>query len=697
MILKMNHLEVVVVQQGERPRRGRRRERDEEDEGLDETSDLRRIRDRRQRDRDNRKQKVQAEERRKIAIAAKRSQTLTKITLPQFITVAHLAQALSVKLEKFTRTMEGLGFDNTAHDHVLSAENASLIALEFNFDPSIGTDLEVVERDLAPRPAPEDQSSLAPRPPIVTIMGHVDHGKTTILDFLRKSSVAASEHGGITQHIGAFSVRMSGGKLVTFLDTPGHAAFLSMRKRGANVTDIVILVVAADDSVKPQTLEALKHAREANVPIIVAVNKVDKPEADVQKVKQDLARHGVEIEDFGGDVQVVPVSGKTGKGMGDLEESIVTLGEILDNRAEDSGLVEGWILEATTKAAGRVATVLVRRGTLKPGSIVVAGQTWARVRTLQNEAGVAITSAGPGTPVEVDGWRDQPMAGDMVLETETEQKATDVVDYRVELASRQKLAEDVDAINEARRLEQEKRDREKDDAEAAQKGFSLSDATGNAAESSSGPIEVPFIIKADVSGSAEAVEGYLQQLINPVCSPKILRTGVGAVSEFDVEHAAAAGGHIVTFNLPTPAGEISGLAHCNKVKLVEQNVIYRLLEQIKTILEDKLEPTKTQRVTGEAEVLKPFDIGIGGRKKLRIAGSKVRNGEMKRNSRVRVLRKGVKVYDGVISSLKNVKKDVTEMRKGTECGVGFEEWTDAQEGDQIQAYEEVLEKRSLPI
>ncbi|KAF2155378.1 initiation factor 2 [Myriangium duriaei CBS 260.36] len=682
----------------DRPRRSRRRERDFEEESLDDTSALKRIRDRRQKEREDRRQRTKQEERRKVAIAAKRSEALSKIVLPQFITVSNLAQALGVKLDKFTRTMETLGFHNTAHDHVLSAENASLIALEFNFDPSIGTELEVASRDLVSRPLPDDQSSLPPRPPIVTIMGHVDHGKTTILDFLRKSSVAASEHGGITQHIGAFSVRMSGGKLITFLDTPGHAAFLSMRKRGANVTDIVILVVAADDSVKPQTLEALKHAREANVPIIVAVNKIDKPEADIQRVKQDLARHGVEIEDFGGDVQVVPVSGKTGKGMDDLEEAVTTLGEILDNRAEDDGLVEGWVLEATTKAAGRVATVLVRRGTLKPGSIIVAGQTWTRVRTLQNEAGVAVASAGPGTPVEVDGWRDQPTAGDMVLETETEQRATDVVDYRIELSDRLKLAEDVEAINEARRLEQEKRDREKAEAEAISKDdFTRSDTAEDQEGASAGRKEVPFIIKADVSGSAEAVENYLQQLINPICAPRILRTAVGPVSEFDVEHASAASGHIITFNLPAPVQDIASLAAYKEVKIVEQNVIYRLLEQVKSILEDQLEPTKVQRVTGEAQVLQPFDIGIGGRKKLRIAGSKVQNGQIKRSSRVRVLRNGKKVYDGTITSLKNVKKDVTEMRKGTECGIGFEEWSDAQEGDQIQAYEEITEKKSLPV
>lgn len=251
-------------------------------------------------------------------------------------------------------------------------------------------------------------------------MGHVDHGKTTLLDWLRKSSIVATEHGGITQHIGAFSVTMPSGKIITFLDTPGHSAFLSMRERGAHVTDIVILVVAADDSVKPQTIEAIKHAKAANVPIIVAINKIDKEGSDIDGVKQDLAKNGVDIEDFGGDTQVVLVSGKTGQGMEELEEATVTLSEVLDMRAETDGPCEGWVLEAGTEKRGRVATVLVNRGTLKPGDIVVAGRTWARVRSLINEHGVGVKFAAPGTPVTVDGWKDQPLAGDSVIQAASE-------------------------------------------------------------------------------------------------------------------------------------------------------------------------------------------------------------------------------------------------------------------------------------
>ncbi|GAB7346164.1 hypothetical protein MBLNU457_4908t2 [Dothideomycetes sp. NU457] len=688
-----------------RPRRRSRFDIEEDDE--DSFEGLRQAREARRQARQAKKDRAAKEAERKAARNARREGGMPQIQLPEFISVSRLAQALGVKLEDFVDKIEDMGFANNSHDHILSAENAALIAMEYNFDASFGEEGED-QRDLKARPAVDDPQYLPSRPPIVTIMGHVDHGKTTILDYLRKSSIAATEHGGITQHIGAFSVPMSGGKVVTFLDTPGHEAFLSMRQRGANVTDIVILVVAADDSVKPQTLEALKHAKAAKVPIIVAINKVDKEEADIQRVKQDLARHGVEIEDFGGDTQVVCVSGKTGQGMDELEEAAVTLSEILDHRADPSGPVEGWVIEATTKAQGRVATVLVRRGTLRTGDILVAGQTWARIRSLHNEAGVAVHEAGPGTPVEVDGWRDQPNAGDEVLQAPNEQKATSVVEYRSELVERQRMTTDMEAINETRRLEAIKRA----EAEAAER-----EAKAAASEEVEQPVKrernydnddinaqpahqtVPFIVKADVSGSVEAVTAYLLQMTNPLCSPTLLRSGVGPVSEFDIEHAAAANGHLIAFNLPSDPNSVL-TAERRGVKMLEQNIIYRIVDDVKAVLEEKLPPLRVQRVLGEADVAMSFEITISGRRKLKIAGCKVRNGVVGRGSRVRVLRAGVggqKVYDGTITSLKNVKKDVQEMRKGTECGMGFEGWEDFQEGDVVQTYEEKQEKRPLNI
>lgn len=555
------------------------------------------------------------------------------IYLPEFISISNLATALRVKTEQFIDTMRSMGFEETGNDHVLDAETAGLIAAEYNYEPVIDRS---ESEDLQARPPAEDKSLLPPRPPVVTIMGHVDHGKTTLLDWLRKSSVAASEHGGITQHIGAFSVPMPSGKTITFLDTPGHAAFLSMRQRGANVTDIVVLVVAADDSVKPQTIEAIKHAKAAQVPIIVAVNKIDKAEADVKRVKQDLSRHGVDVEDFGGDTQVVCVSGKTGQGMEELEEAAVALADVLDMRAETDGPAEGWVLEATTKKAGRVATVLVRRGTLRTGDVLVAGSTWGRIRTLKNEAGVQVGAAGPGTPVEIDGWKEQPVAGDEVLQASDEQKAKSVVDLRLERGERLKMAADMEAVNESRRLDQEKRERE----EQLAAGEKL-----DVPKEQPGIKQVYFIIKGDVSGSVEAVLNNVSALGNEEVRPHILRSGVGPVAEFDVEHAAVAKGHIISFNMPTEPN-IARMAEAAGVPIMDENIIYRLVDDVKAKLSEHLTPLITQRVVGEADIAQVFEIHGNGKTTVPIAGCKIRNGTVHRNSKVKVLRDKKIIYDG---------------------------------------------------
>ena len=699
----------------EKPARRGRRNDDEDDDRGDRRS--RRGRDfeeegetdRRSARKANRKEAKEAEKKAQRAAerAAQQAEQKNQIKLPEFISVQNLAQALGVRYEQFVTRLEDLGYDDIFPNKIFNTEMSGMIAMEYELEPVFDSSIrEEEERDLKARPAVDEQDKdmLPTRPPVVTIMGHVDHGKTTILDYLRKSSVAAGEAGGITQHIGAFSVPLAAsGKTVTFLDTPGHAAFLAMRQRGANVTDIVILVVAADDSVKPQTLEAIKHAKSAGVPMLVAINKCDKESADVQRVKQDLARHGVEIEDFGGDTQVVQVSGKTGLGMDELEEAAVTLSEILDHRADTEGAVEGWVLEATTKPAGRVATVLVRRGTLKQGAVIVAGKTWARVRSLRNEAGVAITEAGPGMPVEVDGWRDQPAAGDEVLQAPTEQKATSVVEYRLEKVEREKTAEDMEVINEARRLQAEKREQDKAAAQKAKQQESGEDepataedaaAASEPTDTTGGRVEVPFLIKADVSGSAEAVEAYIMSVSSPMVGPRILYSSVGAMHESDIELAATTGGHIIAFNLPSNEG-LKAMALSKGVKVLENNIIYRVLDDVKSVLEEKLPPIITQRVLGEAEIGAAFEIGVGGRKKVKIAGCKIRNGVIGSNARVRVMRGEEKVYDGLISSLKNVKKDVQEMRKGSECGMGFDGWEAFEVGDQIQTYEERSEKRTL--
>jgi len=565
----------------------------------------------------------------------------TPIILPEYISVGNLATVLRVRIEDFVRRMKSLGFEETNNDHVLDAETAGLIAADFNFEPVTDQGSEV--DDLVAFPLPEDKSYLLQRPPVITIMGHVDHGKTTLLDYLRKSSVAASEHGGITQHIGAFTVPMPSGQIVTFLDTPGHAAFLSMRQRGANVTDIVILVVAADDSVKPQTIEAINHAKTANVPMIVAINKIDKPDADVTRVKQDLARHGVEVEDFGGDTQVVCVSGKTGQGMEELEDAAVALADVLDLRAETDGQAEGWILEATTKKGGRVATVLVRRGTVIPGSVIVAGTTWARVRSLRNEAGQTIPSAGPGSPAEVDGWREQPEAGDEVLQAPNEQRAKDVVQLRLSRKEKEKLAADVVAVNEARRLEQEKRERE----EAAAKATASGEAEPVApADEVTRITEIPFIVRGDVSGSVEAVVDSISSLGNSEVRPTILRSAVGPIAPTDVEHAAAAKGHIISFNTVVE-GSIRRMAEAARVSILDQSIIYRLVDDVKAKLESVLPELVTTRVTGEAEVAQVFEINSKGRVTVPVAGCRVRNGVIGRTSNIRVVRGGEVVYTGM--------------------------------------------------
>lgn len=556
--------------------------------------------------------------------------------LPEFISVSNLADVIGVRPGQFIERMEDMGFEDVEYNHVLDAETAGLVAAEFNYEAIFDTG----EEDMRAADVPEDTSHLPSRPPVVTIMGHVDHGKTTILDWLRKSSIAATEHGGITQHIGAFSVAMPSGKTITFLDTPGHSAFLEMRRRGADVTDIVVLVVAADDSVKPQTIEAIKHATQANVPIIVAISKVDKEGSNPERVKADLAGNGVHVEDFGGDVQAIPVSGKTGTGMIELEEAIGALSEMLDHRADTAGNAEGWVLEASTKSYGRVASALVRRGTLRPGDVIVAGTTWARVRTLRNEAGISVNEATPGMPIEIDGWREQPAAGTEILQADSEQRAKEVVEYRLERSETEKMGEDMAALNEARKAAAEKRRLENAGSEDAAK----------AVEQQTGPKAVNFIIKADVDGSAEAVMNSMAAIGNNEVYANILRSGVGPVTEFDIEHAATAGGKVISFNLAIDPN-IGRRAEQEGVAIMDHNIIYKLIDDIKEDLSSHLPPNITHRVTGEAEVQQLFDITIKGREKMAIAGCRVRNGIIHKSRKARVIRGDKTVYDGKILSL----------------------------------------------
>ncbi|KAK5051013.1 hypothetical protein LTR84_003572 [Exophiala bonariae] len=632
--------------------------------------------------------------------AASHSVVRPEVHLPEFISVEKLAQALKVRLDPFIAQLEEEGFEGARYDHILDASTSAMFADLYGFEPIIHTTED--GKDLVARPLPEDMSVLPPRPPIVTIMGHVDHGKTTILDYLRKSSVVDSEHGGITQHIGAFSVTMPGSERnITFLDTPGHAAFLDMRRRGANVTDIVVLVVAADDGVMPQTIEAINHAKEAGVQIIVAINKVDKEDADIERVKGDLSRHGIVVESYGGEYQSIPVSGKTGQGMADLEEAITLLADVNDFRAEIDGPVEGWIIESKVTAAGRVATVLVRRGTLRPGNFIVAGNTWARVRTLKNDSGQYIEEAPPGTPVQVDGWRGtDPDAGMEVLQADNEHHAKEVVDLRIEKTEAMQATTEVASLNLARTEEAEARAKvlewEKEQG-YHQLGYKArpQDNEGWVEKASAGPQRVHFVIKADVAGSTEALVHAVSAIGNSEIMANIVHSGVGELTESDIKMLAATGegGYAISFNQSVD-NSIRRLAEVAGLPILDHNIIYKVTDDVTEKLSAALPPIVSHRVLGEAEIGQLFDFTVKKRV-IKIAGCKVTNGTISRAQAVRVLRHGEVIYTGMLESLKHIKKDVTEMRKGTECGMAFEHWEDFQEGDQVQCFEEIKEKRTL--
>ena len=675
------------------------------------------------RQRRNREKRLQKEQETQMEPA---QPDVPQISIPEFIAVEDLAKAMGLPAVDLARALVEFGFDSLTTKSVLTGETAGLIAQEYGYEAKID---EGAARDLRPRPPPVDPSSLPGRPPVVTIMGHVDHGKTTMLDYLRKSSVAAQESGGITQHIGAFVVPLSSGKKITFLDTPGHAAFLAMRQRGANATDIVILVVAADDSVMPQTIEALNHAKNAKVPVIVAINKVDKPGARLEEVKNDLARNGVDIEDFGGDVQVVCTSGKTGVGMADLEETILTLSEVLDIRAEPDGMAEGYIIESSIKQVGKSAVVLVKRGTLRTGDIIVAGTSWTRIRLLRNEAGQEIDEAPPGTPAEVIGWGDSlPDAGDELIEAPDEGRARAAIMYRLEMREREQNIDEA-ARQEKRRVEEEAARRaaseaalSDEDSESALTSTAAATTAATAAALLSQVQTVNYVIKADVAGSAEAVAGAIQQLGNHEVQPRVLRSGAGAITEWDIEHAAISGSTIISFNIAT-SPPIRNLAQKSGVTILEHSIIYRLSDEVKAILSTHLADKVTFRVTGEAELLQVFPINLRARVFHNVAGCRVRNGSISAGDKIRVSRRGVVVFEGTyfykvtllmqfhhrtviatyrllihlgkIDELRKGKKTINMAPKGDECGISISKFEDWQVGDTIQTLEEVRESRTL--
>ncbi|KAG8715534.1 hypothetical protein FRC11_003285 [Ceratobasidium sp. 423] len=617
------------------------------------------------------------------------------VYVPTAISVSNLARLLNLRIGRLQNKMYAVGMQDTTYDHILNSDDASLLALEFGFNPVVDEDAAF---DVYPEHPHPDPSSLPLRPPIVTIMGHVDHGKTTLLDTLRSASVAAGEAGGITQHIGAFSVPLKNSsqssnapKTVTFLDTPGHAAFSAMRARGAGVTDIVVLVVAADDGVMPQTREVIELTKggEGGVQLVVAINKCDKPGVDTDKVKRALLSEGVQLEEFGGDIPSVEVSGLTGQGLDTLIETLSTLAEMAELRAEVDLRAHGRVLESRVdKGRGPVATVLIQRGSLKPGSSLVAGTAWARVRQMTDDKNRPVKIAKPGDAVTVAGWKDVPAAGDEVLQAEREDDAKKAVANRKRVLETRALAEDVEKINEKRRMDKVLEEQERE-AQAAAKGDQVSDAVPEVAQSSEPDVkELKLVIKGDVSGSIEAVAGALCGIGNKIARVKIVSQTVGDVSESDIARAKAIDGTVVGFNVSIPS-KIQQLASQQGVPLLSENIIYKLMDEIKKRVIALLPVTYEQRVLGEATVQEIFAIALKGKATMNIAGCRVTNGVIGKNAKVRVVRDGAEVYDGTIDTLKQQKKDMTEMRKGNECGMSFAKFEDLKPGDHIQTYETI--------
>ncbi|SPO32277.1 related to translation initiation factor IF-2, mitochondrial [Ustilago trichophora] len=687
------------------------------------------------------------------------------IFLPSVISVVMLATRMEKKLRAVQNVMTELGMEDTRPDLMLKFEDAEMIAAELNI---VAIPNDEASFDIYPRPppaTPEQAASFPLRPPVVTIMGHVDHGKTTLLDKLRSTSVASGEAGGITQHIGAFSVPISGreqtkGKekgyrgiqTITFLDTPGHAAFTAMRGRGAMVTDIVVLVVAADDGVMPQTREVIQLVKNANsevdtsddiniqppVQMVVALNKIDKPDADPERVKRELLAAGVELEELGGDIPCVHVSGKTGKGLDDLEETVATIAELADLRAERVGLPEGYVIESKVdKGRGNVATVLVKRGVLEKGSCIIAGTAWCKVRQILHSSGRPLARAFPGDPVLVSGWRELPTAGDLLLGGTDEQSCKKATENRKQVAEQKRLIADVEQINEARRIkaeqdeaearrEFEERQRRRAARLAADDGkdplaalAALDEAAANPSKSGLAESEeldsedkssdstameagkklLNVIVKADYSGTVEAVVGAISSIGNSEAGVKIISATVGEPTEGDIARASALGATIIGFNV-TPSKSVlqsAARAQPTPVPVIVSDVIYRLMETVSSSVSALLPPLTEARVQGEATISQIFDINIKGKNFKKIAGCKVTNGTILKSNLVRILRgpKREEVYRGKLDDFKHVKKDVTEMRKGTECGMSFDGWQDLKVDDVVQSFTEVIVPRTL--
>lgn len=584
------------------------------------------------------------------------------VVIGETITIAELANRMAVKAAEIVKFFMKMG-EMVTINQVLSQDEAKFVAEEMGHTVILRNDNDLETALLTAAENAGENKEIITRAPVVTIMGHVDHGKTSLLDFIRKTKVVDGEAGGITQHIGAYHVRTQSGREITFLDTPGHAAFTNMRARGAKATDIVVLVVAADDGVKPQTIEAIQHARAAGVPIIVAVNKIDKPEANPERVRQELLNHGVISEEFGGDEIFVDVSAKKGLNIEELLETIALQSEILELKATKDALASGVVIESyLDKGRGPVATVLVQNGTLHKGDIVLCGLEYGKVRAMRNELGQNLEAAGPSIPVEILGLSGVPSAGDEVTVVTDERKAREVSNYRQGKFKEIKLAR--------------------------QKKAKLENLFANKEEDNAAELNV--VLKADVQGSVEAIADALLKLSTDEVKVNIIASGVGGISETDASLALASNAIIIGFNVRADA-TARALIERENIDLRYYSIIYEVIDEVKAAMSGLLEPEYKQTIIGLAEVRDVFRSPKFGA----IAGCMVTEGIIKRNNPIRVLRDNVVIYQGELESLRRFKDDVSEVRAGMECGIGVRNYNDVKIGDQIEVYETVRIERSI--
>jgi translation initiation factor IF-2 len=596
------------------------------------------------------RRKRERDARRAMGASQLREKIMREVTIPEVITIQELANRMTERSVDVIKFLMKQGAMHKIND-VVDADTAELIVQEFGHTPKRVSEADVEEGFIGATDADENLQS---RPPVVTIMGHVDHGKTSLLDAIRHADVAAGEAGGITQHIGAYQVTTPDGSKITFIDTPGHEAFTAMRARGAKVTDIVVLVVAADDGVMPQTVEAINHAKAAHVPLIVAINKMDKPDADPTRVRTDLLQHEVVVESMSGETLDVPVSALKKTGLDKLLEAISLQAELLDLKANPVRSAEGFVIEAKLeRGRGPVGTLLVQRGTLHVGDIVVAGTAWGRVRALIDERGQNVVSAGPSVPVEVLGFDSAPEAGDQFAVVESESRARELTDYRM-----RKRREALGSAGTARTLEQMMQQLK----EAGRKEF-------------------PLVVKGDVQGSVEAIAGALRKLGTDEVEARIVHSGVGGITESDIALANTSKAVVVGFNVRANA-QAKLLADQSGVEIRYYNIIYNLVDDVKQAMSGLLSPTLREVFLGNAEILEVFNISKVGK----VAGCRVTEGRVERGAKVRLIRDNVVIHEGTLSTLKRFKDEVREVPAGQECGMAFANYQDMRQGDVIECF-----------